>query len=569
MKWIKSFCIAILLSVIASGLAQAAPTVEKPVALEESMLSITISDLHGLIDGIGSVAAQVSPMMNGMMLKNMLGMQLGDPGLAGIAPSKGLAVVALDPTNIFAVIEVSEAQLSAYTNALAPQGIALKYEKGLLVIGQTEEQLTKGLGLAEAVQNTLLAKRSPSLRITARPAAIVERNTEQIQDLLEMIPMLLGQSMMRSPGATLESTQTALRGVEAEMRVLISLASQCETMEVVLAPENGSVRLSETYVPKAGTRLATLGNAPVLNVPNPKVQAGYLGEGVVSLDATLFNPQALMDFVTAEAEQLSKSMDLSDIDLKKWLTVSAKWWPVFGGSFSEMLDLGGESGIGVGYLMEVKDEVAAYSLLKNLAQDMDPFLNVYEEMGIPLTTEFKEDVREHNGVKIHQLAMKMAMTNQPPEVTEELASMNMNLTNLLYEIAITNGLMVGTLGEGKIETVLDRLTDDSFKPVPLAARSVYPAGGFYYFDLDVDKYMAFVGSLVPDADMPPLVALFQGMEPITSAGFKADGCVMWSLNIPGEFIGRLGQMVMMLQMQQQQGGGMPPQGMPPQGMPQP
>ena len=68
MKWIKTVCIAALFSVVAGGMAQAAPTIEKPVVLEDALLSVTVSDLHGLIDGIGSVAAQVSPMMNGMML---------------------------------------------------------------------------------------------------------------------------------------------------------------------------------------------------------------------------------------------------------------------------------------------------------------------------------------------------------------------------------------------------------------------------------------------------------------------------------------------------------------------
>jgi len=548
MKWIRTVCIAVSFSVVAGGLAQAAPSVEKPVVLDEAMLSITASDLHGLIDGIGSVAAQVSPMMNGMMLKNMLGMQLGDPGLSGIAPGKGLAIVALDPTNIFAVVEVGAAQIAAYTNALAPKGVQFKYADGLLVVGQTQEQVAKGVALAGAVKSKLLAKRSPTLRIAMQPAAIIERNNEQIQGMLQMMPMMMGQGMMQSPGATLESAQSTTKILEGELRVLLSLADQCESAEVVLAPQNGSIRITETFVPKAGTRLAALCNAPAVNPPNAKVQSGYLGAGAIRLDSTMANPKALMEFMVAEAEQLASEMEISDIDLPSWISLLEKWWSIYGGSFSETVGLGGDSGMSVGYLMEVKDEVKTLALLKGMKQDFEPFMALYEDIGMPMELEFKENAREHNGVKIHRFAVSMSMTNQPSEVAEQMAAMN--LTNMVYEIAITDGIVIYAMGDEKVESIIDRLADKSFKPAPLKALSVYPGDGFYYFDLDVGEYMAFVTAFIPDAEVLQMATLFQGAEPITSAGFKTDGRVMWSINVPSDLLAKIGQMVMMMQMQQ-------------------
>ena len=548
MKWIKTVCIAVSLSVVAGGLAQAAPSVEKPVVLDEAMLSITASDLHGLIDGIGSVAAQVSPMMNGMMLKSMVGMQLGDPGLAGIAPGKGLAIVALDTTNIFAIVEVGAAQVAAYTNALAPKGVQFKYADGLLVVGQTQEQVAKGVALAGAVKSKLLAKRSPTLRIAMQPAAIIGKNNEQIQGMLQMMPMMMGQGMMQSPGATLESAQSTTKILEGELRVLLSLADQCESAEVVLAPQNGSIRITETFVPKAGTRLAALCNAPAVNPPNAKVQSGYLGAGAIRLDSTMANPKALMEFMVAEAEQLASEMELSDIDLPSWISLLEKWWSIYGGSFSETVGLGGDSGMSVGYLMEVKDEVKTLALLKGMKQDFEPFMALYEDIGMPMELEFKENAREHNGVKIHRFAVSMSMTNQPSEVAEQMAAMN--LTNMVYEIAITDGVVIYAMGEEKVESIIDRLADKSFKPAPLKALSVYPGDGFYYFDLDVGEYMAFVTAFIPDAEVLQMATLFQGAEPITSAGFKTDGRVMWSINVPSDLLAKIGQMVMMMQMQQ-------------------
>ncbi len=552
MKWIKTVCIAVVFSMVAGGMADAAPAIEKPVVLEDALLSVTASDLHGLLDGVGSVAAQVTPMMNAMMLKSMIGMQLGDPGLAGIAPGKGLAIVVLDPTNVFAVIEVGEVQMPAYTNAVATMGVQSRYSNGLLVVGQTVGQVDKGMGYAEAVKNRLLAKRSPSLRIALKPAAIVEKNSDQIQGLLQMMPALLGQSMMQAPGATLGSTQTTLRFLEGELRVLLSLAGQCDVAEVVLMPENGSLRISEIFVPKSGTRLATLCDAPAVNPPNSKIESGYLGDGAVRFDSSLANPEALVDFTVAETEQLFKEMEIKDVDLPSLVAFIEKWWSVSGGSVSETVGFGGEPGLSVGYLMDVKDEAEALAVLKGMPKDIEPFLGLYEDIGMPMSMEFKENAREYNGVKIHQFGVSMSMTNQPPEVAAQMATMN--LTNMVYDIAITDGVVIYAMGEAKVETIIDRLKDESFTPVPLKARSVYPEGGFYYFDLDVGEYMAFVTAFMPDAGMQQMAALFQGVEPVTSAGFKADGRVMWSANVPGELIAKYGQMAMMMQMQQPQGG---------------
>ena len=47
-----------------TGMAGAA-VVEKPSVMPDTMGCVVVSDLHGFIDGAGSVAAQVNPMMSG------------------------------------------------------------------------------------------------------------------------------------------------------------------------------------------------------------------------------------------------------------------------------------------------------------------------------------------------------------------------------------------------------------------------------------------------------------------------------------------------------------------------
>ena len=548
---------------------RAAPAIEKPSVMPEAMVAVTVPDLHGFIDGMGSVIAKASPMMNGAFIKNMVGMQLGDPGMTGIAPGSGLSIVALDPTNVFAVVEVTEARLGAYTNALASKA-RCSYGDGLLVIAKTPEQVARGRSLAGAVKTKLLARREPVLRLALQPAAMAERNSEKIEGILKMIPTLMGQDLMKQPGATLESTQATLRVVEGELRILKSIASQCDTAEVVFAPENGSLRISKTLVPKAGTRFAALCSAPAVSKPHPKVRSGYLGKAAVAFDSSISNPEALMDFIIAEAEELDKAMELVDIDLPELVRKSAKFWLACGGSMSETVGFS-TSGMNVGYLMDVRNETDALAAVKAMPVDMAPLMKLYESLGFSMQMEFKEDVRTYKDTAIHQFRMKMKIKNQPPEVAEKLASLN--FTNMVYDIAVVDSIMIYAMGDVKVESVIDRLKDASFKSAPMKARQVYPTDGFYYLDFDVGEYLSFISSFLPATGgvvIPQqMMDMLKGVEPVTSAGFKADGCVMWSVNIPGDLIGKFGQIGMMMQMQKMQQQQMQAPSAVPGAMPQP
>ncbi|MDF7825116.1 hypothetical protein P4B35_13920 [Pontiellaceae bacterium B12227] len=554
MKWIKSITV---LTVLTATVLQSGAAVEKPVVMDEAMLSVTVSDFHGLMDEVGGVAAQVSPMMNGPMIKSMLGMQLGDPGLAGIPVGSGLSIVALDMTNIFAVVEVAEAQSASYISTAQSKGMMAKYVNGALILASSEAVLAKGAAKSDAVKNVLLAKRSPTLKIAMQPVAIMDRNKEAIDGFMQMLPALMGQSMMQQPGATLDSTASITKLLEGELRVLLSVAGQCDKVEVIVAPKDGSIKLSETFIPKAGTPLAALVNAPVKAEPNPKIQAGLLGDAAIKYDFHYANVDALGDFVSSEALKLVQEMNLEDINVDATIAAMQKWLDIYGGTGCEVVDFGEDGKMKVRYVTEISNEAKALDALKSMSTDMAPFLKLYEELGIPMALEFKENVREAAGTKVHQFVLKMDFTSMPAEQKEQMAGMG--LDNMVYELAITDGKMFYS-EPGAIEGLIQAVKAGK-STSKLQARTDYPAGGFYYFDLDMGAYMAFVAMMmpeVPEAAMmkQQMATMFDGVPPITSAGFKKDGCVQWGITIPGELLAKYGQMIMMAQMQQmQQGGG--------------
>ncbi len=546
MKWVKLTTAAVL-AVTLSVQAQ----IQKPAVLDQAMVSISIPNVHGFLDEAGLVAANVQPGMNGAMLKMMLGMQLGDMNLMGIPAGGGLSVVALDPTNIFAVVEVSEAQSSAYLSMAQAKGLAASYSDGAVVLAQTASVLGKAGGLAAAVRSNLLAGNDPAISAAMQPAAVIERNRESVDGFMQMMPALFGMSMMKQPGATLDSTQSMTKILQAELMVLLSLSEQCSEAEVKIAPKNGSIVLSETFVPKSGTPLADLVNAPAEVQENKKLHAGLLGGGAVKIDFMFESPKALKKLVSIETEKVVRNLGLEDVDPAAAAAVVTKWIELYSGTGCETVSFA-EDSFSVRYVMQIADEDRVLEVFRSMESDMAPFLKMYEGMGMPMTMEFKENVREADGVSIHQFSTRTDVSAMPPEQKEQMEAMGMN--EMVFDLAVTDGLMFYSEAGG-IEALIKRVKSGGEAP-QIAARGVYPAGGCYYLDLDVGEYMNFIGSA---AGMPQLGALFAGTPPITSAGFKQDGMVNWSVTVPGELIAKYGQMIMMQQTQGMQQMAAPPE----------
>jgi hypothetical protein len=555
MKWIKTVLIAAALSAV---LPAARATIEKPKVMDEAMLSLTVSDLSGFLNEVGGVAAQVSPGMSGDMLKMLLGMQLGDPALSGIPAGKGFSIVALDTTNIFAVIEVSDAQSTTYISTAKAKGLESAYAEGLLVLAGTPDAVKKGVALKDQVKSSLLSSRSPTLRLALQPSSMIERNQDAVDGFMQVMPALMGQGMMNQPGATLESVANLSKVMEAELRVLISLSKQCETAEVVLAPKNGSLQLSETLVPKAGTALHTLMTAPAIAKNNPKLNAGLLGDATILADFYFANSEALAAFIGTETEKLIQEMKLEDVDAANVAAVMKKWTSLYSGTGCEAISFGADGNFKVRYVMEVKDEADTLAALRSMQADMVPFLQLYENLGMPMELVFAENVRSAGTIPVHQMTVKMDMQVLPEEQRVQMETMGLN--EMVYELALKNDRLYYSEPGGMEELI--KLVEDGTAGTSLEARTVYPAGGFYYFDLDLGEYMAFAASTLSDDPSAAVIkqqmtTAFQGVPPVTSAGFKEDGCMMWSVNIPGELLAKYGQMVMMMQMQQGGAGGMP------------
>ena len=537
----------IMLAVCVTGVSHAA-MIEKPVVIKEAMLSATVSDLHGFIDGIGSVASQINPMLNGMMIKMQLGAQIGDPGLSGLAPGSGLAVVLMDPTNVFAVAEIEEAQKDLYAGLVEGMGLSVKYSEGLLVACSDESQLDKYAALAPAVQQQLLAKRSPSIRVSCEPQALISRYENEIQTGLQM---MISGMQMELDGSGMDVS----RLLEGEVRVLLSLARQCATAEIELDPRNGTIRVNETVVAVPESHLNALLKASAANTATAGLHCGVLKTSAVSYDGLLPNSEALATFIKVEAAELASAMSLSEDALTNWVDCYKKWLDISTGTVCETFGFG-ENGTFMSYrgAMAVKADAKVVDLFKAMGDDMKPILAMYEKAGVPMSIEFTENARAYKEIKIHQLKMAFSPVNPEIQMVFEM----MKLTDFTMDIALVDGTLLYAMGD-KIEELIDRVQDTDLNAKKLAARGVYPSGGTCYIDVDIVKYIRGLIEILPEeaagdmAEMKPFLSILDGSDPITMAAFQDNGAAQFSLNIPESLISKIGQAAMMAMMQMQQG----------------
>lgn len=532
MKLRKSakFMLAVCVSVVT---AAHAAVIEKPAIMKEAMVTATISDLHGFINGVGSVAVQVDPTMSGAAIKTVLGSMVGDLGLNGFESGKGLAVVMLDPENFFAVAEISADKQEFYTLAAEGMDLAAKYQGGLLVVCMDPLQLDRFVGMAPAVQQQLLSKRSPSLKVSCSPAAL----TTQFGDLIDMGMEELFSEVVSGLSGT--EAAPVVKILEAELRVLLSVVKQCNAYELELTPVDGSVRIDETCVAVAGSRLEKLLKAPKINKANSQIHAGLLGGGAIAVDGLMANPDAFTTFINDEAMALSKEMKINESDLSKWLNAVNKWKGLYGGSFTGTMSFGGDSFIDLREVVEIKDADKTMALLSSMKRDMmAPILDLYEELGVPMTMDFNENARTYKGTKIHQIIIDFSDLPEEAQMALEM----MKLTDLTVEYAVVDNKMVSTLG-GSMDQLIDRITSKNIASQPLLARSVFPADAVLYADIDVPAYFEGLFSLIPDdADMEEMLPILQnlrGADPITMAAYVENGAAMGSVNIPKSLIAKI------------------------------
>lgn len=552
MKFVRYLSIGLSLAVLAGCSSgpepksmDTGPAIDAPVTMNDAKLSVTVSDLPGFLDEAGQVAAQVSPMINGTMLKMMLGSKVGDPQLTGIAPSNGLAVVMMSETNFFAVLEVAPALADTYTQSLQGLGLLAEMQDDLLVVAMDSEQLAAAKPLASTVQAELLAAdRSASLRVAVRASDVVSSYEPMINAGLEKMLAEMKQGMAAA-GEPMDVSKV----LEAEVTVLLSLARQVDAYELVVLPVDGGIHTEETIQPVAGSRLAAYCDAPAEQDWNSEISSGLLPEkSMFEFEGCLRRPAALQSFVHGEVDNLVQSMGIDSSVKDDWNAYMDRWFDAMGSTFCESIFSADDNPFGFAVFCDVVDEDAMLEAYRTMSDDLEAIglFTFYESMGMPLSMVFEENADSYSGVSIHNFKMNYDLSGM---TSEETAMMKSMLGDMTYRLAIHDGVMAASYDSSTMQSAINKLQGGVVPPSQMAARDVFPAGGIFYADLDVGAYFAFASSLVP-AGVPQGGAVqmmdmigttLEGADPIVFSAYCNSGRFKFCSQISPVLIARIAQ----------------------------
>ncbi len=409
-------------------------------------------------------------------------------------------------------------------------------------MAKNQFNLDKGKAQAATVVTTLLDREYTGAVINVQLADIVKIFEAQINMVMMMMPGMMMQGAAQLPEAQMKNMQTMGRLVEGEMRVLVSLASQVDSLEIRVLPSKESLEISHILSAKKDSNLAALITAPDTLIPDPAISASMLEPGTMGIEMFIGNPDALMAFIDAETQKIITEMKLDPAKIATWTDMVKSWSTLMSGSLAETFSMSLTEGYSVGYIGTVQDEQKLLTMLEALPEMMQPFMKMYEEMGMPMQMDLKMNVRNYKDLSIHQYDFSYDIAEMDPLMAEQFKLMKMDKMN--SELTVSGNRLLWTMGGQSLDQLIDRLASGEKGGEGLHARKVYPEGGIAYYDLDMGAYMGFVSSMMPDEHMNPvfttLAENLKNAAPLSGAVFKQENRIECLYKIPVIFLKQFG-----------------------------
>jgi hypothetical protein len=186
----------------------------------------------------------------------------------------------------------------------------------------------------------------------------------------------------------------------------------------------------------------------------------------------------------------------------------------------------------------VRDPKAILAILEQLPEKMKTMGldKVYADLGMPMTMQFKRNVREVKGVAIHQLKMEVEVKSAPAPLQATLKGW----ASGTYDMAIVDNYLIYAVGGESIESMIDALKAKTHPgSKPLAAEAAFGPGGRIYIDYGVGQLMqklmpADTPGMPPESQeaMKRMAAALADAPPICFAGFAEGGKYRIGMLIP-------------------------------------
>lgn len=516
-------------------------SIPQPAVLPDSLITLSIPDIQQTLDDVQTLLDQILPADARLDVRAKIGEAIGDPQLKVIPPGKGGAVV-WNGTLWYAALACDPVAGTKIADLFTDAPLLHAQDEGVLFLAKQPA----GLRLAESqwplVSEQLLARQQTGAFIQMQVADLVEKFRPQINMIMMMMPGMMTQSAAQLPEAQAKSMQSMGKFVEGEMRVLVSIASQIDSLEVALLPSKTGVEISHIFAAKAGTPLQELLSSPDSITPDPAISTALLEPGMMAIEMHLGNPQAMRRFIEAEAASLIKEMAMDPAKASTWTNLVSSWTALMNGSIAETFSMSAEEGYRLSYIGHIQDQDALLALLAAIPDQMAPLMKLYEGLGMPMHMDLKLNTRRYKDFAVHQYDFNYKLDKMDPNMAAQFETMKLDQMN--SELTLADNKLLWTMGTPSLDELIDRVQAGKKIHPLLHARKVYPAGGILYYDIDIGAYMGFLAAMTP-TDPPQkmfnaMAEALKGSTPLIGAAFKHENRMQISTTLPTDLLKQLG-----------------------------
>ncbi|MDF3128481.1 hypothetical protein P0Y35_04675 [Kiritimatiellaeota bacterium B1221] len=531
LSWKSVTVTGLILSLSACGRPQIVIPEAQP--LPDSLISVSISDVHKTIDAVQHLSDQILPGNAYVDLKTKLGSLLNDPELSSIPGGSG-AIWSWDGILWYAALECDPKQHERLSKYASDLKLLSALEENLFLLAQYPQGITAAKAQAEALSLHLKTRETAGLFVDLRLADLVEKFRPQINMAIMMLPNIMAQGMAQSSSTQAANAQSMAKIGEAEIRILTSIGAQIEHLEVSMLPLGEGLEIIHTLSAKADSNFHQLITAPDTVKPDPKISAERLPPGVFELEMFIGNSDEMKSFIDQEFHQLIAEMPLETSHVALWKELMDFWPNLFNGSMAETFTMDPDVGISMGYLVAVKDEEKILSTLSNLPALMKPITEMYQEMGMPMELEVQLNTRSYKNHPVHQYNFHYDLDKMDPLVGEQLQAMNFSEMN--SEFTIADGRWLWTMGSVSIESLVDAMDKKPENSPPLTAKKHYPSGGIGYYDIDIDTYFDYITSITVLGEAEGIIsdvsAKLKNSPPVIGAFYKQENRLQSRMMLP-------------------------------------
>jgi hypothetical protein len=503
-----SFLCAALLTFSGFAAADAAP---------RRLGQVVIPDLRALLAHVEETAATVAPgTLPPGTLGVMLGAQLGDPGLAGLGRGplvltvqSGASPVARPSVALFLPVSNPE----PYEHALKKMGWTATRAPGLVMAGATGAPVPS----ADDYRRIAAQPFAGDLRLSLNVVDLTALYGPLMRSSFEAMTSGLAKAPPSAEGAP--STRAVARMLQLEMRVLLMLLEQTESIVADLTLQPDAV-LSETVISaRPATALATLTSHPPAA---PNAAASFLSSPAVMVASYQLDAPRVASFVADLISRSAGDPATAAVATPELQAVVEEWGRAYTGEMALAMRTSAEAPLGMESVQKVRNEAAALALLEKaaaLAAPGGPWHAFYVEMGMPMRMSLRKDVRRHAGVPVHRFEMKLDARTLP---AEQQASMALFMRDM--ELAFSRGYLLVAQEPQALDRLLDRVAAGKPAPAPLQAARAFGEGAHLYVDYDFFGLMRAMSTVLPKgaaanpfADLPDTSA-----QPLLYAARLAD-----------------------------------------------